>query len=41
MAQNCRNRDGEEKRGMVPQNKFEVLSSRVIQYGVRETTIRR
>jgi len=41
LAQNCRNRDGEEKRGMVPQNKFEVLSSRVIQYDVRETTIRR
>ena len=25
----------------MPQNKFEVLSSRVMQYDVRETTIRR
>jgi len=41
LAQNCRNRDREEKRGTVPQNKFEVLSSRVIQCDVRETTIRR
>ena len=41
LAQNCRNRDREEKRGTVPQNKFEVLSSRVMQYNVRETTIRK
>jgi len=41
LAQNCRNRDGEEKRGTVSQNKFEVLSSRVMQCNVRETTIRR
>jgi len=41
LAQNCRNRDREEKRGTVPQNKFEVLLSRVIQCDIRETTIRR
>jgi len=41
LVQNCRNRDGEEKRGMVPQNKFEVLSSRVMQCDMREITIRR
>jgi len=41
LAQNCRNRDKEEKRGTVPQNKFEVLSSKVMQCDVRETTIRR
>jgi len=41
LAWNCRNRDREKKRGIVLQNKFEVLSSRVIQCDVRETTIRR
>jgi len=30
LAQNCRNRDREEKRGTVPQNKFEVLTNRVM-----------
>jgi len=41
LVQNCRNRDGEEKRGTVPQNKFEMLSSRVMQCDMREITIRR
>jgi len=41
LARNCRNRDGEEKRGTVSQNKFEVLLSRVMQCDVRETMIRR
>jgi len=40
LAQNCRNRRGEEKGTVVPQNKFEVLSSRVMQCGVEEKTIR-
>ena len=40
LAQNCRNRRGEEKETIVPQNKFEVLSSRVMQCGVEEKTIR-
>jgi len=40
LAQNCRNRKGEEKGTVVPQNKFEVLSSRVMQCGVEEKTIR-
>jgi len=30
LAQNCRNRGGEEKGKAIPQNKFEVLSSQVI-----------
>jgi len=40
LARNCRNRRGEEKGTVVPQNKFEVLSSRVMQCGVEEKTIR-
>ena len=40
LAQNCRNRREEEKGTVVPQNKFEVLSSRVMQCGVEEKTIR-
>jgi len=38
---NCRNKKEEEKREVIPPNKFEVLSSRVIQCGVEERTIRR
>jgi len=41
LAQNCRNKVGREKRKIVPQNKFEILSSRVIQCGVEERAIRR
>jgi len=40
LAQNCRNRKGEEKGTVVPQNKFEILSSRVMQCRVEEKTIR-
>ena len=40
LARNCRNRRREEKETVVPQNKFEVLSSRVMQCGVEEKTIR-
>ena len=41
MAQNCRNKVEEEKGKIVFQNKFEMLSSRVIQYGVEERVIKR
>ena len=34
LAQNCRNKKVEEKRKMTPHNKFEVLVSRVIRYGI-------
>jgi len=40
LAQNCRNRRREEKGTIIPQNKFEVLSSRVMQCGVEEKMIR-
>jgi len=40
LAQNCRN-IGKKKEEMISCNKFEVLSSRVIQCGVKEKTIRR
>ena len=35
LACNCRNKRKEEKGKTVPQNKFEVLASRVMQCGVR------
>jgi len=38
---NYRNRKKGEKRMVIPQNKFEVLKSRVMQCGVEERTIRR
>ena len=41
LAQNCRNKEGKEERGTTPQNKFEVLSSRVIQCDVKERIIRK
>jgi len=41
LAQNCRNKVEEEKGKIVFQNKFEMLSSRVIQYGVEERIIKR
>jgi len=41
LAHNCRNKREGEKREVTPPNKFEVLSSRVIQCGVKERTIRR
>ena len=41
LGQNCKSKE-EEKRGKaVPQNKFEVLSSQVMQCGVKERTIRK
>jgi len=40
LARNCRNKRREEKGTVVPQNKFEVLKSRVMQCGVEEKTIR-
>ena len=36
LVHNCRNRKGEIKEKPIPQNKFEVIASRVIQYRVRE-----
>jgi len=41
LACNCRNKKEGEKGTTVPQNKFEVLGSRVIQCGVEKKTIRR
>ena len=40
LARNCKNKRREEKGTVVPQNKFEVLKSRVMQCGVEEKTIR-
>jgi len=40
LAQNCRKKREEEKGIVIPQNKFEILSSRVMQYGVEERAIR-
>jgi len=40
LARNCRNRKEGEKGVEMPQNKFEVLKSRVIQCGVEGKTIR-
>ena len=41
LAYNCRNKKEGEKGTTVPQNKFKVLGSRVMQCGVEERTIRR
>jgi len=40
LAQNCRNRKEGEKGAEMPQNKFEVLKSRVMQCGVEEKIVR-
>jgi len=40
LARNCRNKNKEEKGATMPQNKFEVLSSRVMQCGVEERVVR-
>jgi len=40
LACNCRNKKGEEKGINVPQNKFEVLKSRMMQCGVEERVVR-
>jgi len=34
LVYNCRNKEKEGKRMLVPQNRFEVLSSRVIKYEI-------
>jgi len=41
LAQNYRNKRKGEKRIVIPQNKFEVLGSRVMQCKVEERVIRR
>jgi len=41
LAQNCRNKEEKGKRGVASQNKFEMLSSRMMQCGVEEKVIRR
>jgi len=40
LARNCRNKRREKKGTAVPKNKFDVLSSRVMQCGVEERMIR-
>ena len=40
LARNCRNKREEEKGTVVPQNKFEVLRSRVMQCGIEERVVR-
>jgi len=41
LARNYRNKREEKKRTIIPQNKFEVLRSRIMQCGVERRTIRR
>ena len=41
LAHNCRSKKEGEKREVTSPNKFEVLSSRVMQYGVEERMIRK
>jgi len=41
LAHNCKNRKEKEKGTVIPQNKFEILKSRVMQCGVEKRTIRR
>jgi len=41
LVHNCKNQEEGEKGTTVPQNKFKVLGSRVMQCGVEERTIRR
>jgi len=40
LAQNCRNKEGEKRGTIVPQNKYEALKSRVMQYSVEERVVR-
>ena len=40
LARNCKNRKGGEKEAEMPQNKFEVLKSRVMQCGIEERVVR-
>jgi len=41
LARNCKNKKEKKERGTAPQNKFEVLSSRVVQCDMRERMIRK
>ena len=41
LAHNCRNEKEREKKTIAPQNKFEILRSRVMQCGVEEQVVRR
>ena len=41
LAHNCRNKEGKEKGKAIPQNKFKMLTSRVIRCGLEERMIRR
>ena len=41
LAWNYKNKKGKEKRKPVPQNKFAMLASRVMQYEVRKEVVRR
>jgi len=41
LAQNYRNKEKKEKGRVTPQNKYEVLSSRVMQYRIEERITRR
>jgi len=36
LVHNCRNKKEEEKEKPIPQNRFKIIVSRVMQYGVRE-----
>ena len=40
LAQNCRNRREEEKGAEMPQNKFKILKSQVMQCGIEERVVR-
>jgi len=40
LARNCRNKEEEKKGTVIPQNKFEILKSRVMQCGVEERVVR-
>jgi len=40
LVQNCRKRKEKEKGVATPQNKFEILSSRVMQCGIEERVVR-
>ena len=41
LAHNCRNEREGEKKTVAPQNKFEILRSRVMQYGIEEQLVRK
>jgi len=41
LAQNCRNKEEKEERGVASQDKFEVLLSRIMQCDMKERMIRK